>query len=80
MLTLKTKHEKKNLQRKKLGFYVVELHQKKEDTTFQNHVAHAKTKVKEPFKIEHAFPKLVANWGKKEKRKKREEKLNRKRS
>ncbi len=76
MLTLKTKHEKKNLQRKKLGFYVVELHQKKEDTTFQNHashqklVAHAKTKVKEPFKIEHAFPKLVANWGGKKKGKK----------
>jgi hypothetical protein len=28
-------------------------------------IAHAKTKVKEPFKIEHAFPKLVANGGKK---------------
>ncbi len=53
--------------KKKLGIFVVELHQKKEGTTFQNYathqklVAHAKTKVKEPLKIEHAFPKLVAN-------------------
>jgi hypothetical protein len=70
---------------------MVELHQKKDGTTFQIHathqklVAHAKTKVKEPFKIEHAFPKLVAN-GKLiiiiriRKWKKRDEKLNRKRS
>jgi hypothetical protein len=58
---------KKKLMKKKLGIFVVELHQKKEGTTFQNYathqklVAHAKTEVKEPLKIEHAFPKLVAN-------------------
>lgn len=66
MWTLKT-NMKKNLIKKKVRILCSWTSPKEGGHNISNPCnrsktrAHAKTKAKEPFKIEHAFPKLVAN-------------------